>query len=139
MSKLREFLDEFQSLGSRELQEDYLIEIAERFHGVPEDIARRPYPKLHQVPGCESEAYIWAKDAGNGTKKFHYAVENPQGISAKALSVILDENLSGEPLAEIRAADPNIVYEIFGRGLSLGKGQGLMGIVYMTKTLAEQS
>jgi len=63
------------------------------------------------------------------TLKFHFAVENPQGISAKAMSVILDETASGAPLEEVAAIPCDIVYQFFGKDISMGKGQGLMGLV----------
>ena len=41
--------------------------------------------------------------------------------------LILDQCLSGEPLDEVAVVDPGIIYEIFGRELSTGKGLGLTG------------
>lgn len=122
----------------QELRFESLIELAERFKPVDDRIATRPFSVEHRVPGCESEAYAWAENTPGGLK-FHFAVENPQGVSAKALAVVLDENLSGQPLAEIRAVNADLVYTLFGRGLSMGKGQGLMGMVQMVKALADRA
>lgn len=108
-----------------------LIEYADEFESVPEGIARRPYPEVHRVPACESEAFVWAEDAPGGRVKYHFAVENPQGISAKALSVILALTVSGRPADEVATIPTTIVQRIFGRELSMGKGAGLQGIVNM--------
>jgi cysteine desulfuration protein SufE len=115
-----------------------LIDLADRFREVPEDIASRPFAEAHKVPGCESEAYVWAlpaetsREASNpGALKFYFAVENPQGISAKAMAVILDEHLSGRAAKEVSAVPGDLVYDVFGRELSMGKSMGLMGMVSM--------
>lgn len=135
--RISEVLEEFLSLPERDVQAEYLIETADRFREVPNRIATRPFDLSHRVPGCESEAYAWSEPASGDTLKFYFAVENPQGISAKALCVLLDESLSGASLDEVRAVDPEIVYTLFGRGISLGKGQGLMGIVNKVKSFVK--
>lgn len=98
----------------------------------------RPYDESHRVRGCESEVFVWAFKEGNGVK-LYYAVDNPQGVSAMALCAILDESLSGRSVDEIGQVPDEIVYEIFGRELSMGKSMGLMGIVQMTKLLATKA
>ena len=117
---------------------DVLIGIADRFRGVPEALATRPYPDDRKVPACESEAYLWAQRRDDGTLDFHFAVENPQGISAKAMAVLLEEGLSGAPLEQVATLDGEIVYQVFGRELSMGKSMGLMGMVTMIRKSAEQ-
>ncbi len=113
-----------------------LIDIAHQFRPVPPSVAVRPYPADHRVPGCESEAYVWAEPNGDRTLTFHFAVENPQGISAMALAAILSESLSGTPLEEVMAVPADIVYRIFGRELSMGKSLGLMGMVNTVRAAA---
>ena len=117
---------------------ELLIEYADRFREVPGGIATRPFPEEHHVTRCESEAYVWAEDLPDGTLKFHFAVENPQGLSAKAWSVILDETLSGAPVAEVAAVPADVVFQVFGKDVSMGKGQGLMGITDMVTAFARQ-
>ena len=136
--KLKELLEDFAFVTDRSERAELLIELADRFQDVPERVARRPFPEDHRVPRCESEAYVWAEDQPDGTLKFHFAVENPQGISARAIAVILDETLSGEPVEQVARVGEDIVFEIFGRDLSMGKGQGLTGMVGMVKGLALQ-
>jgi cysteine desulfuration protein SufE len=116
----------------------FLIDIAEKFRSVPPAIAERPYPKERRVPGCESEAYVWAEPREDGTLDFYFAVENPQGISAMALASILGDSLSGVPLEQIAAIPADVVYRIFGRELSMGKSLGLMGMVNMVRAAANQ-
>jgi cysteine desulfuration protein SufE len=117
---------------------EMLVDVAKRFRRVPERIAARPYPKEHLVPGCESEAYVWAEPQADGTLTYHFAVENPQGISAMALAAILADSLSGAPLETVAEVPADIVYRIFGRELSMGKSLGLMGIVNVVRTAAWQ-
>jgi cysteine desulfuration protein SufE len=114
-----------------------LVDIAQRFRSVTPEIAVRPFPKERRVPGCESEAYVWAQTNPNGTLNYHFAVENPQGISAMALAAILSKSLSGLPPDEILTVPPDIVYRIFGRELSMGKSLGLMGMVNMVRAEAK--
>ncbi|HYL12866.1 MAG TPA: SufE family protein, partial [Terriglobales bacterium] len=91
---------------------EILVDVARRFPRVPERIAVRPYPKEHLVPGCESEAYVWAEPRPDGTLTYHFAVENPQGISAMALAAILGGSLSGVSLDEVVAVPADVVYRI---------------------------
>ena len=107
---------------------ELLIEFADKFKEVPGRIAERPFGEEHHVQRCESDAYIWAEDLPDGTVKFHFAVENPQGLSAKAWGVIMDETLSGQPLEQVAAVPCEVVFAIYGKDLSMGKGQGLMAM-----------
>lgn len=116
-----------------------LVDFADRFHDVPERIATRPFSEANHVRRCESEAYVFSEPTGENGVKFHFAVENPQGISAKAMAVILDETLSGEDPDTIASVPADIVYQIFGKELSMGKGQGLMGMIELAKVLAKKA
>ncbi|MEM6795137.1 MAG: SufE family protein [Acidobacteriota bacterium] len=115
-----------------------LIDIADRFREVPPEVAERPFGETHKVPACESEAFVWATPREEGTLDFHFAVENPQGISAKAMAVILQESLSGEPLRDVAAVPADVIYQVFGRELSMGKSMGLMGMVTMVALSAKK-
>ena len=130
-------LEELDSLDRVE-RARYLLEMSDDFEEVPEEIATRPFPENRRVPKCESEAFIWAQDRDDGTLKFHYAVENPLGISARAMSVILDETMSGQPLDQVASVPSDIVHRIFGRQLSMGKGEGLAAMVELTSFEARQ-
>ena len=115
-----------------------LVDIAGRFRRVPPEIATRPYPAERRVPGCESEAYVWALPRPDGTLTYQFAVENPQGISAMALAAILNSTLSGVALEQVAEVPGDVVYRIFGRELSMGKSLGLMGMVNMVRAAARQ-
>ena len=132
-------IKEFESLSDRELRSDLLIEFAERFKSVSPAVAARPFSSANRAPACESEAYVWVTLRPDGKVQLHFAVENPQGLTAKALAVILDESLSGLNPSELSALEAESVYRIFGRDLSMGKGQGLMGMVGLVKQLAAAS
>ena len=127
-SPLTKMLEELDGLDRVE-RAQYLLELSDDFSEVPEAIATRPFPENRRVPKCESEAFVWAQDQDDGTLKFHYAVENPLGISARAMGVILDETLSGQPVDQVASVPPDIVHRIFGRQLSMGKGEGLAAMV----------
>jgi cysteine desulfuration protein SufE len=138
--KLSNLLDTLASIPDRGERIQVLIGIAERFKKVkvPESIATRPYPEDHKVPGCESQAYVWAMERPDGTLKFYFAVENPQGISAMATAVILDETLSGAPLDQVVRVPQDVIYTIFGNELSMGKSMGLMNLIGMVQHYAKQ-
>jgi cysteine desulfuration protein SufE len=129
--KLTELLEDFAFLDDRNERAALLIEMADRFSEVPERLATRPFPEENHVQRCESDAYVWAEEHPDGSLKYHFAVENPQGISARAMAVILDETLSGAPLEQVAAVPCDIVYTFFGKDISMGKGQGLMGMTTM--------
>ena len=93
--------DEFSFLERGE-RVDYLIEYADQFETVPQRIAERPYPEERRVKRCESQAYVWAEDRDDGTLKYWFAVENPQGISAMSFCAILDETITGAPQSEVQ-------------------------------------
>jgi len=136
--KLAEFIGDLEALGDRSERIEALIGIAKRYRVVPPEVATLPYGDAHKVPACESQAYVWALPQDDGTLRFHFAVLNPQGISAMAMAVILDENLSGARVEEVAAVPSDIVYTIFGRELSMGKSMGLMAMVTMVRAAAER-
>ena len=136
--KLQEFLDTLAMFPDRAERIEALISIAERFQPISPNLAAKPYGEAHRVPGCESEAFVWARPRPDGTLEFDFAVDNPQGISAMALATILDETLSGEPVEAVAQVPEEVVYEIFGRELSMGKSMGLMGMVRMVAAEARK-
>ena len=133
---LQELVDEIKASSDPAYVSDLLVEYGESFKEVPEQIATRPFNKDHLVPGCESEAYIWATSV-EGMPQFYFAVENPQGISAKAMAAIIDETFSDLSTEEISKISEEVVYDIFGKELSMGKALGLMNMIRMIKSLAK--
>jgi cysteine desulfuration protein SufE len=134
---LERLLEDFK-FADRTERIDMLIEYADRFQEVPSNVATRPFAEEHHVQKCESDAYVWADPLPDGTQKYYFAVENPQGISAKAWAVIMDETLSGQPLEVVASTPCDIVFTVFGKEVSMGKGMGLMGITDMITALAKQ-
>ncbi len=133
--RLQAVLDTFAMFDTAD-RTNLLLDYAKQFKDVPPAVATRPFDKAHLVPHCESEAYVWAVTHPDGTMKFHFAVENPSGISAKALAVILDKSLSGQRPEAIATVTPDIVEQIFRQNISMGKGMGLMSMVQAVRTLA---
>ena len=136
--KLTDTLETLEMVPDRSERIQLLIDIAGRFEEVPPRLARRPFAKEHQVPACESEAYVFTEPRPDGTLDFHFAVENPQGISAKAMAVILGDALSGAPPEQVAEVAQDIVYQVFGRELSMGKSMGLMSMVGMVAAMAKK-
>lgn len=137
--RLQRLIDVFAVFDAPTDRANLLLSYADKFVEVPPDVATRPYPKSHQVPACESDAYVWAIPNPDGTLKLHFAVESPSGVSAKALAAILDQTLSGLPPAEIVKVSPEVVEQIFRQGISMGKGMGLMSMVLAVQTLARRA
>jgi cysteine desulfuration protein SufE len=136
--KLTETLEALEMVPDRNERIQLLIDIAGRFEEVPPRLARRPFAEEHRVPACESEAYVFGEERPDGTLDFHFAVENPQGISAKAMAVILGEALSGAPPGQVAEVPQDVVYKVFGHELSMGKSMGLMGMVGMVAAIAKK-
>jgi cysteine desulfuration protein SufE len=136
--RLQALLDVFAGVTDTHERTQLLIDFARRFREVPPEVATRPFGDEHLVKHCESEAYAWAVPNADGTLKLHFAVENPSGVSAKALAAILDKALSGLPAADIATVDPEIVEKLFRQNISMGKGMGLMSMVLTVQALAKR-
>jgi cysteine desulfuration protein SufE len=136
--KLQERIEDFTFITTRTERQEYLIQIADQFADVQvsEEIASKPYDESHRVPACESDAFVWWQEREDGTLDFYFDVLNPQGLSAMAVSVILGEACNGADLEQVAAIQSDIIFEFFGKDISMGKGQGLMGIVNMVTTAA---
>lgn len=135
--RLQEAVENLNFFEDRAERIDALISLAKQFDPVPPDVATRPYPEEHKVQGCESEVYVFARHEDG--VRIYVAVENPQGMSAMAMAVLLQQSLNGSSAEEIARVDENVVYEVFGRELSMGKSMGLMGMVRMIKILAKDA
>jgi cysteine desulfuration protein SufE len=136
-AKLQAVLDLFSTFDDPADRTNLLLSYADQFREVPREVAARPFGRGHLVPHCESEAYVWALKQPDGTLKLHFAVENPSGVSAKALGAILDRTLSGLPATDIATITPDIVEGIFRQNISMGKGMGLMSMVQAVRSLAQ--
>lgn len=112
-----------------------LIGLAEQYDAA--SVADLPRTEDRRVPGCESEVFLEAEPRGSGLAA-RFAVDNPQGISAMALAKILETGVEGATRAEIAAIDESIVFDIFGRELSMGKSLGLTGMVRMLRDAARR-
>jgi cysteine desulfuration protein SufE len=137
--KLQAVLDLFATFSDPADRTSLLLSYADQFKEVPREVATRPFGQEHLVPHCESEAYVWALRQPDGTLKLHFAVENPSGVSARALGAILDRSLSGLPPEQIAEVTPDIVEQIFRQNISMGKGMGLMSMVQAVRSLAKSA
>lgn len=137
--KLQEFLEMLSFMEDRAERIEMLISTADQFKSVPAEIASPPYAEAHRVPGCESEAFSFSAERDDGTLDFYFAVQNPQGISAMCMAVILTDACSGAPLDQVLAVNEDVIYEVFGRELSMGKSMGLMGMVGIMKNQARMA
>ncbi len=137
MSRLDQVVQLFEEAPDEDYRAELLIEYATRYRAPSPQLHPKPFPPSSKVPGCESEVYIFSDPKNDGTLEFSFAVENPQGVSAKALASILQESLSGAALEEILPISPEFVHRVFGRTLSMGKGQGLMNMVNIVRFMAK--
>ena len=135
-AKLQSVVDTFAMFGPGD-RTNMLLSYADLFREVPKEVASRPFDKSHQVPQCESDAYVWAMKQSDGTLKLYFAVENPSGVSARALAAILDRTLSDLPPEEIAQVDSSVVEKLFRQNISMGKGIGLMSMVEAVRALAK--
>lgn len=137
---IAEIVDELASISDRFERAEMLIEIADRFDEVkvPPEIATKPYDEAHRVPACESEAFVWAQPQDDGTLHFYFDVLNPQGLSAMAMSVVLGEALNDQPADLALELPSELVFDLFGKEVSMGKGAGLMGILNMVQSYAKR-
>ena len=133
--KLEQLIETFEMFDPAD-RTSMLLSYADQFKEVPPAVATRPFPESHHVPQCESDAYIWAVKRPDGNLHLYFAVENPSGVSAKALATILDKTLSGLPPAQIANVNCDIVERIFRQNISMGKGMGLMSMVQAMQALA---
>jgi cysteine desulfuration protein SufE len=124
--KLQETLDDLEMLTDRQERIDYLISLAQEFQNPGAEVVPRS-PET-RVPGCESEVYI--------SPDLKIAVDNPQGVSAMALAVILESALANAAPDQVEEVPEEVVYRIFGRELSMGKSMGLTGMVRMVKAVS---
>jgi cysteine desulfuration protein SufE len=136
--KLQSIIDELTLIEEPQDRMEFLIDYADKFEEVPEDIAKRPFPAETKVPFCESEAYVFAVQNDNGTIKYYYAVDNPNGVSAKALARIFSITLNNLKPEDIEKISLDVIYKIFGQSLSMGKNMGLTGILQMMKRDAKK-
>lgn len=134
---LAEIVDAIKSMEDRQERIEALIALANRFREVTPEVATRPFTDTNKVPACESQAYVFAVPSDLGLE-FHFAVENPQGVSAKAMAALL-QKASGAPLDQVLSIPEEIVYDLFGRELSMGKSAGLIEMIRMVKALAKAS
>jgi cysteine desulfuration protein SufE len=138
-ASLQSVLETFDMFPDPADRTNMLLSYADQFREVPAEVATRPFAKSHQIPQCESDAYAWAIKNPDGTLTLHFAVENPSGVSAKALAAILQRSLSGLPPAQIATIDTSIVERIFRQNISMGKGMGLMSMVEAVRSLARRA
>ena len=138
---LQDLLEIFEDIEDRSERTDMLIYWSDKYQRAAESVTgSKPYSDKNKVPACESEAFVWSNARSDGSLDFHYVVENPQGLSAKALSAILSTTVSGANLEEIKNLESDdIVRTLFGANVGMVRAQGLRGVVKMTRAYAMQS
>jgi len=135
---LQRVIDYFEKISDEQQRIQMLISYSKRFEEVPETVASRPFDQAHRVPECESDVYVWVDVDNDHNVDFYAAVENPQGLSAKALGAVLQKALKDAKVEDIEKLDHELVYKVFGKQLSMGKNMGLMGMIQMIKAKTRQ-
>jgi sulfur transfer protein SufE len=136
--KLQSVINELSSIPEEYDRMALLIDYAEKFGDVPKEITQKPFPPEVKVPFCESGVSVFTRMQDDGTLKFYFYIDNPQGISAQALASIFQETLNGLEPEEIIKIPHDIVYDIFGSSLSMGKNMGLTGILLLMQRDAKK-
>ena len=137
--KLQDIIEMFDLTLDRNDRYQLLIDYADKFKPVQEQIATRPFPEDHRVPSCESQAFVFAEERSDGLLNFYFAVENPNGISAKAISAIMHDVTSGAQLDEVLAIEPDIIFKFFNRDqLGIARSEGLRGIIKFVRFFASK-
>jgi len=131
--KIQQFLDDLSFFTDRQERVQALIDLSEQYRLFD---APRPLSEDHRVRGCESEVFAWTF-VDDGRLRLEFVVDNPQGISAMALAVVLKQGLDGEPVTALDQLEEGLVYDIFGSGLSMGKSGGLTNMIRMIKAQAK--
>ena len=122
----------------RNERSEMLIYWAEKFKEVPKHIATRPFDEKHKVPSCESQTYVFYQETSAGLLDFYFAVENPQGISAKAVCALMQETVSSAPFSEILELDPELIFTLFDKNrLGMARSMGLRSIIKMIKSITD--
>ena len=134
--RLAEIVAAFDETEERDFRSEILTDVANRFQDVKPDVARRPFPDDARVPQCESRAFVFVRKLDDGGIEPHFAVENPQGVSAKALATILSESLAGEKPEVIKGISESLVQRLYGNSNSSGKREGLIGMIRLMKKLS---
>lgn len=137
--RLAALVEHFAGIADRSERIQALIDLADGFREVPPTLVRRPFPEANRVPACESEAFVFAVPREDGRLDLHFAVENPQGLSARALATLLAKTVSGLPAEQLVDLPSDLVFRVFGSELSLGKGLGLTGMVAMVAASARRA
>lgn len=130
--------DYFEGISDEHKRIQTLISYSKKFKEVPEEVAARPFDAQHRVPECESDVYIWTQVDAKKKVNIHAAVENPQGLSARAFAAVLQKALKDAKVEDVEQLDNELVYKIFGKQLSMGKNMGLMGMIQMIKAQTRQ-
>jgi cysteine desulfuration protein SufE len=136
--KLQDLIETISIVSDDSDRVSLLIDYANKLEKVPKEVAQEPYPEESKVPFCESGVYVWSVKNSDGTLKYYFDVDNPQGVSARALSSILEKTISGEKPENIEMISEDIVEKLFGSNLSTRKNMGLLGIVQKVKREAKK-
>ena len=136
LQTLEDALEIFEDISDRNERSEMLLYYADQYKEIPKEIASKPYSDDYKVPYCESQAYVWGTNPKDDILQFYFAIENPQGISAKALASLLTKYVSGKPASEIALISPDIVFKIFGENLGMVRAEGLRGMVKMVRAYA---
>ena len=121
---LQDLLDTFATFDDPSERAQVLISFADAFKPVPPEVATRPRKGPSRARLRVRSLRVGEAAAGREDGPA-FAVENPSGISAKALATMLTKTLSGLTPAEIATVSPEIVERLFRQNISMGKGMGL--------------
>ncbi len=137
-AKLARLLEVFRAIRDPADRIMTLIEFAGQYLDPPASVAQRPFPAANRIRGARDPIYLWAAPDEEKNLRYYFCVEHADGISTRALAVILQETLSGAPLNAVSNVSPSIVDTIFGVELSAERRETLRAMVEAVRDTARR-
>lgn len=130
---LQEIIDEFEFLGDREAQIDYLIDLGLELSPLPEE-AKTEQNRVH---GCQSNVWMLT-DFPPDTGRLHLRAESDAMI-VSGLIVVLLACYQGKTATEILEYNPAEVFNRLGidRHISPQRKNGLFGMIQRIRQAAQ--
>lgn len=130
-------VDSFRSINDEAERMMMLIEFASCYVDPPPTIAHRPYPEECKLSTNYAKIYFWAVPRPDERLEFYFAVEDKEGVSAKAFAVMLSRTLSGADLPKVAAVPSEVVDIIFGNGIEPEKRSALLAMLEAVRSAAQ--
>lgn len=130
---LDHLISEIKSIDDREEHQAVLEELSCDYQDDSE-YSQSLNIELVRTPNCPSEVYVGVEIKDN-LYNLLFTVRNPQGISAKAFTAIIKKYYANTTKEQILSIPEELVYDIFTKDITMGRAQGLVGVIRTIKSL----